>query len=91
MIRQNFLNFSKIRLKFVKASMSTFRVSSDNSFYYSYEIECADVLEILEYECSSINKDDLGLLNPVPVEIHSMFLSLKKDIQILKDSLKNNR
>lgn len=62
-------------------------VSSDNSFYHPYEIEWVDVLEIWEYECS-INKDDLGLLNPVPIDIQSMFLSLKNDIQIVKDSLK---
>ncbi|UCA58500.1 helix-turn-helix domain-containing protein [Chryseobacterium rhizoplanae] len=61
-------------------------VKSDNSFYHPYEIQWADVLEIWEYECS-VNKDDLGILNPVPKEIQTMFLSLKNDIEIVKNSL----
>ncbi len=61
-------------------------VSADNSFYDPYEIEWSEVLEIWEYEYS-IHKDDLGLLNPVPMEIQSMFLSLKNDIQNLQKQL----
>lgn len=61
-------------------------VSADNAFYNPYEIEWSDVLEIWEYECS-INRDDLGLWNDRQLDIQAMFLSLKSDIQILKNKL----
>lgn len=64
-------------------------VSADNSFYSPYEIEWSSVLEIWEYECS-VNRDELGLWNVGQPDIQGMFLSLKKDIQTLKDQLNNN-
>ena len=63
-------------------------VNADNSFYNSYEIEWSDVLEIWEYECS-INRDDLGLWNNSQPDVQAMFLSLKNDIQILKNQIEN--
>lgn len=63
-------------------------VSADNSFYDPYEIEWAEVLEIWEYECS-VNRDELGLWNAPQPDIQAMFLSLKNDIQILKEQLNN--
>lgn len=61
-------------------------VSSDNTFYHPYEIEWAEVLEIWEYECS-INRDELGSWNTMQPNIQAMFLSLKNDIQIVKNQL----
>lgn len=63
-------------------------VKSDNSFYSPYEIEWSEVLEIWEYECS-INRDELGLWNYGQQDIQGMFLSLKSDIQNLKQQLNN--
>ena len=63
-------------------------VNADNSFYNSYEIDWSDVLEIWEYECS-INRDDLGLWNNSQPDVQAMFLSLKNDIQILKNQIEN--
>ena len=51
-------------------------------------IGISDVLEIWEYECS-INRDDLGLWNNSQPDVQAMFLSLKNDIQILKNQIEN--
>ncbi|MCY1662589.1 XRE family transcriptional regulator [Chryseobacterium sp. SL1] len=60
-------------------------VLSDNNFYEPYQIPFYELLEIWEYEYSLLKEYDV--LDFSNSDVKGMFLSLKKDIQNIKEEL----
>ncbi len=66
-----------------KKTARNIMVSSDNPLYKPYEIKLADLVEIWEYSCS-INTAEFETETLDMMTVKEMFLSLKKEIDLIK-------
>ena len=69
--------------RFEKKTARNITVSSDNPLYKPYDIKLADLVEIWEYACS-INTAEFENETLDMMTVKEMFLSLKKEIDLIK-------
>ena len=69
--------------RFEKKTAKNITVSSDNPFYKPYDIKLSDLVEIWEYSCS-INTAEFETETLDMMTVKDMFLSLKKEIDLIK-------
>lgn len=69
--------------RFEKKTLRNITVSSDNPLYKPYEIKLAELVEIWEYACS-INTAEFETETLDMMTVKEMFLSLKKEIDLIK-------
>ncbi len=72
--------------RFKNKNENSVTVTSDNSFYESYEIPFREIVEIWQY-ASGIFPEDFEPDNFENYNIKDMFLELRKDIKKLNDTL----
>ena len=69
--------------RFEKKTARNITVNSDNPLYKPYEIKLSELVEIWEYACS-INTAEFEMENLDMMTVKEMFLSLKKEIDLIK-------
>ena len=69
--------------RFEKKTSKNITVSSDNPLYKPYDIKLSELVEIWEYSCS-INTAEFEMENLDMMTVKEMFLSLKKEIDLIK-------
>ena len=69
--------------RFEKKTARNITVSSDNPLYKPYEIKLSELVEIWEYACS-INTAEFETETLDMMTVKDMFLSLKKEIDLIK-------